>query len=565
VKPKDGPAGWAATPVRARLTLALVLGLAPVLIVGAIQSDIASQREAHARQAELADAAERSAATARARIAAAEVLLQTLAPGSVGYQCATRLAEIKSRIPDYDNLIRFDSIGRVACSAAGAPADPDRAARPWFAALAAGAPITVTSQGGAPYADRPAILASVRALDDQGRFEGVLTAVIDLDSLRPQTLDRSLPVQSQVAITDSVGRILSATNGDSFPADLGANLNGPARTGPRLWFEADRKGSRRVFSSAPLVGQEVYVVLSAPMQGVVSWAVFNPVSGILLPALAFLLPLLAVGFVADQGIVRWIVYLRRIAAIYERGRYSVRPQRAAGAPPEMRQLAESMDAMARTIAARDATLRQSLVEKEDLLREIHHRVKNNLQVISSLLNLQERALDDPVSRAAMSDTRQRISAIALVYRALYQGPDLRRVELRDFLDELIAQILLAESARGAPIRTELHIEALEIDPDHLAPLALFAVEAITNAKKHGLDTCGGVLTVDFRVRGDNAELAITDSGVPGGPPVKVGEGVGRTLMTAFARQLRGEVRYTVNKGGGLTARLIFPTPLAGAS
>jgi len=544
VKPKDGPAGWAATPVRARLTLALVLGLAPVLIVGAIQSDIASQREAHARQAELADAAERSAATARARIAAAEVLLQTLAPGSVGYQCATRLAEIKSRIPDYDNLIRFDSIGRVACS---------------------GAPITVTSQGGAPYADRPAILASVRALDDQGRFEGVLTAVIDLDSLRPQTLDRSLPVQSQVAITDSVGRILSATNGDSFPADLGANLNGPARTGPRLWFEADRKGSRRVFSSAPLVGQEVYVVLSAPMQGVVSWAVFNPVSGILLPALAFLLPLLAVGFVADQGIVRWIVYLRRIAAIYERGRYSVRPQRAAGAPPEMRQLAESMDAMARTIAARDATLRQSLVEKEDLLREIHHRVKNNLQVISSLLNLQERALDDPVSRAAMSDTRQRISAIALVYRALYQGPDLRRVELRDFLDELIAQILLAESARGAPIRTELHIEALEIDPDHLAPLALFAVEAITNAKKHGLDTCGGVLTVDFRVRGDNAELAITDSGVPGGPPVKVGEGVGRTLMTAFARQLRGEVRYTVNKGGGLTARLIFPTPLAGAS
>jgi len=126
VKPKDGPAGWAATPVRARLTLALVLGLAPVLIVGAIQSDIASQREAHARQAELADAAERSAATARARIAAAEVLLQTLAPGSVGYQCATRLAEIKSRIPDYDNLIRFDSIGRVACSAAGAPADPAR-------------------------------------------------------------------------------------------------------------------------------------------------------------------------------------------------------------------------------------------------------------------------------------------------------------------------------------------------------------------------------------------------------------------------------------------------------
>ncbi|HEY2483302.1 MAG TPA: sensor histidine kinase, partial [Caulobacteraceae bacterium] len=230
------------------------------------------------------------------------------------------------------------------------------------------------------------------------------------------------------------------------------------------------------------------------------------------------------------------------------------------APPEIRQLAETMDSMAATIAARDAAVRLSLVQKEDLLREIHHRVKNNLQVISSLLNLQERALVDPGARAAMSDTRQRISALALIYRALYQGPDLRRVELRDFLDELIAQTLLSENVRGAPIRTELDIEPLEIDADRLAPLALFAVEAITNAKKHGLDHAGGVLGVTFHVRGEMAELTISDTGLPGAPPATMGEGVGRTLMTAFARQLRGEVRFLANKAGGLTTRLTFPTP-----
>ena len=136
MNPRGAPGGWAGTPVRRRLTLALVLGLAPVLIVGALQSYIASNREARQSQSELAAAAERSAATARARIEAAEILLQTLAPGSVGFQCAARLAEIKNRIPGYDNLIRFDPEGRVACSAAGAPADPDRAQRPWFAALA---------------------------------------------------------------------------------------------------------------------------------------------------------------------------------------------------------------------------------------------------------------------------------------------------------------------------------------------------------------------------------------------------------------------------------------------
>jgi two-component sensor histidine kinase len=190
-------------------------------------------------------------------------------------------------------------------------------------------------------------------------------------------------------------------------------------------------------------------------------------------------------------------------------------------------------------------------------------VKNNLQVISSLLNLQERSLGESAARAAMSDTRQRISALALIYRALYQGPNLRRVELRDFLDELIAQTVLAESVRGAPIRTELDIEALEVDPDRLAPLALFAVEAITNAKKHGLDKCGGVLSVAFHVRGETAELVISDTGVPGASAAMVGEGVGRTLMTSFARQLRGEAQFAANEGGGLTARLIFPTPQAG--
>jgi two-component sensor histidine kinase len=542
------------------LALALILALAPVLIVGALESAISARRDALEHQNELVSAAERSAATARARIAAAEILLQTLAPGSMGFQCAPRLAEIKNRIPGYDNLIRFDALGRVSCAAGGAPADPGRATRPWFAALAAGQPITVTSQAGAPYADQPSILASVRAVDDEGKFNGVLTAVIDLASLRPQTLDRSLPSMSQVEITDHHGRSLSSTRADAFPNDIGAHLTGAGSQGPQMWFGTDRAGAGRVFSSAPLVGEEVYVVLSAPTQTVVSWALINPVSAFILPALAFLLPLLAVGFVAERGIVRWITYLKRFAAIYAKGRYSAHPSRASRAPPEIRQLAETMDEMAQTIAARDALVRQALVQKEDLLREIHHRVKNNLQVISSLLNMQERSLVDPAARAAMSDTRQRISALALIYRALYQGPDLRRVELRDFLDELIAQTVMSESARGAPIRTELDIEPLEIDADRLAPLALFAVEAITNAKKHGLDQGGGVLAVAFHVRGEMAELVISDTGAPGAPRVKISEGVGHTLMKAFARQLHGEVCFSANKSGGLTAQLSFPTP-----
>jgi two-component sensor histidine kinase len=237
----------------------------------------------------------------------------------------------------------------------------------------------------------------------------------------------------------------------------------------------------------------------------------------------------------------------------------VRPVQADQMPPEIRELAETLEDMADAIVGRDASLRDSLAQKDALMREIHHRVKNNLQVISSLLNMQQRSLTDPAARAAMSDTRQRITALALIYRALYQGPDLKRVDLRPFLEELTAQLIAGEMLHGPAVRTVLAVDALVIDPDRLAPLALFAVEAITNAQKHAFHQRGGVLTVNFRVRGEEAELEISDDGQAPDDAL-VSSGVGRTLMTAFARQLRGHAELVRNTTGGITARLIFPNP-----
>src|SRR6185312_8817496 len=264
---------------------------------------------------------------------------------------------------------------------------------------------------------------------------------------------------------------------------------------------------------------------------------------------------------AERGVVRWITYLQRIAAIYARGRFSVRPLQAELAPPEIRDLADTLDAMAATIVARDASLKDHLAQKDAMLLEIHHRVKNNLQIISSLLNMQQRALTDPAARAAISDTHQRISALALIYRALYQSPDLRRVDLREFLEELVGQLVTGDTGQRIAARTELACDPAAIDPDRLAPIALFAVEAISNACKHGLSE-GGHLTVTFRVREGHGDLVISDTGYEG-RTARLGVGVGRTLMTAFARQLRGEVTFKANPDGGLTARLIFPLPEAG--
>jgi two-component sensor histidine kinase len=546
--------------IRVRLTAALAAALLPVLILGILQSAITFRREGVQLREDLAAASERSAATARARMEAADILLETLAPGSVGFNCAQRLAEVTHRIPGYHNLIRFDRRGRVACAAGDVPADMERASRPWFQSLAKGDSLVITREPGANYATVPALLAAVPAEDPSIGFDGALVAVIALESLAPRTADRSLPEDSEVALADGDGAYINATDKEAFPS-LPADWRAQAlEQGSMVWYARDVRGEPRVYSAAPLVGDELFVILSARSGGLFSWATLNPLTSIVFPILTFILALVAVSVVTERVVIRWIAYLQRIAALYARGRFTVRPVQADQAPPEIRDLAETLEDMADAIVGRDASLRDSLAQKDDLMREIHHRVKNNLQVISSLLNMQQRALSDPAARAAMSDTRQRITALALIYRALYQGPDLKRVDLRAFLEELTAQLIAADIGHGPGVRTEIHVDDLVIDPDRLAPLALFAVEAVTNAQKHAFAGRGGTLSVNFLVRGDEAELEISDDG-DAPPDALTTSGVGRTLMTAFGRQLRGRAEVARNEKGGITARLIFPTPI----
>src|ERR1044072_5763888 len=138
--------------IRVRLTAALAAALLPVLLLGALQSAIAFRREAAFVSENLGAAAERSVSTARAQMEAADILLETLAPQSVGFQCAQRLAEVTRRIPGYSNLIRFGRQGRVVSRARDVPNDPQRARRDWFRQLEAGDELVVTQAPGVVYA-----------------------------------------------------------------------------------------------------------------------------------------------------------------------------------------------------------------------------------------------------------------------------------------------------------------------------------------------------------------------------------------------------------------------------
>ncbi len=556
------PAGRFQT-IRYRLATAMAVALLPVLLLSALESGNGFRREIESQKKDLSLAAERSTATARARLDGAIVVLQTLAPQASGPNAELALQSVAGGLPSYDALVRFGPDGRASWANQPQPLAGEGAG-PWFERLRGGEPVTISRASESLRLARPGVVVAVRVLR-AGRFDGALAAVVPLADLTPTAENRDLPPGAEVAIADRTGAIINTADPAAF-AGVGKSWVAKAARGSVLFSGRDAQGRKRLYAGAPLAGDDAYVLLSSPSQEVLSWALLNPMATLILPLLAWGIAVLAVVVVSERVVIRWLEYLERIASIYAKGRFSVRPVQARNAPLEIRTLAITLDQMADAIDARDASLRESLAHKDALMREIHHRVKNNLQVISSLLNMQQRSLSDPAARSAMSDTRQRITALALIYRALYQSPDLKRVDVRQFLEELIAQLVVGEAGRGPPlVRMELEADTLVIDPDKLAPLALWAVEAITSAQKHAYACRGATLRVRFKVEAQESRLSVEDDGRDADRPKDQAEdvegaGVGRTLMTAFARQLRGHSEIGPRKDGGLFAELVFPTP-----
>jgi two-component sensor histidine kinase len=545
----------------------MALALLPVLVLGIFSAQSQFRLQDDDRRADLQLAAERTAANAKSRLDSTNVLLQALRPEALEMFCEPRLTALASQVESVDALARLTPTGVTTCASSDLSRSPpawlsQARQSAWFQRLRSGEQ-TVLARAPAVAGQPPQLVVAIRLERPLGSFDGAMIALVPLSALQPDADDPSLPEGSEAALTDSEGRILTATRMDVFRLERGPPLTGwvdRARESGSSIFEADSDGRHRVFAGAALAGRDVYALLSAPAPGLLSWARLNPVGALLMPLAAWFAAFACVMLVSDRIVVRWLEYLERIAAIYARGKFSVRPVQAVNAPSEIRVLATTLDELAETITTRDAALLASIAEKDALMREIHHRVKNNLQIISSLLSMQQRALTDAPAKAAVGDTRQRIAALALIYRTLYQSDDLRYADARIFLTELVGQLIASESGRGHLVTSSVEADSLVVDPDKLAPLALWLVEAVTNAQKHAFAGRGGDLKVRFKVDGEVSILEVQDNGP--GPSETMSAGVGRTLMGAFAKQLRGEAEMVEAEGGGTIARMRFATPEA---
>jgi PAS domain S-box len=205
--------------------------------------------------------------------------------------------------------------------------------------------------------------------------------------------------------------------------------------------------------------------------------------------------------------------------------------------------------------AAEEKLRRSLEEKEVLLREIHHRVKNNLQVISSLLNAQARDVEAPDVRARFKDTQDRIRSMASIHEQLYQSDDLARVEFDAYLEGLLDDLF--RSHRTGSVNRTLEADAQPLSIDQAIPAGLIVNELVTNALEHAFpEGESGTVAVTFHADADTAQLTVADDGR--GAEDLDGDGrLGLRLVRGLARQLRGTLSTDLEDG--VTVTITFPT------
>jgi PAS domain S-box-containing protein len=202
-------------------------------------------------------------------------------------------------------------------------------------------------------------------------------------------------------------------------------------------------------------------------------------------------------------------------------------------------------------------VRGSLLEKEVMLKEIHHRVKNNLQVISSLLSLQSEYFPDENVRKVLRDSQNRVRSMAIIHQRLYQSANLAEINFAGYIEELLSQLARSYDATGKKITLLTKAEDIFLGVDKAIPCGIIINELVSNALKYAFPNGdSGVVTVEFSRQDDGIRLAVLDDGVgmPGSLDYQSTESLGLRLVNMLVEQVGGTLTMETERPGSVSHR-----------
>lgn len=501
------------TSLRRRLILLLALAILPIGLVGVITAIYSYERE---RQDFLKDvelladfvASERDKQLTGAYSVLVAITSRFEAATARTPACRLGMKRTLDALPTYTNLAYLDARGDLVCAAFGSEKRLNFASAPWFRSALAGQNLSIGHDRTARGARRRVVVLTIPVRSAKTRIDGVMGASIALQKMREMPEALRGQEDARTAILDPVGKLIVAAGAgvpDWLPAAerLRVALSRPAS----IFMAETRGGERYMYATRRIALDRAVSILAIPAETRERsiWLNFAGVAA--LPILMWISAIAAAWFGLDRLVVGPLTRLRRVARAYASGHLSYREPENERAAREFRDLTRDFNKMAGAVQERTKALEDSLEQNRSLVREIHHRVKNNLQLIASILNARARATTDEDEKELLAEIGNRVRALAIVH-AEYRGPDQgMAIDLGQVLETMVAQ------HRATFGEEFLRIVLTADDPcwvsiDDAVPSALLVSELLSAAREGGEADEPGLVTIDLDCAPDQASLTI---------------------------------------------------------
>ena len=473
--------------------------------------------------------------------------------------CRALMADTVQRAAVFVFAGFIDTDGTMACASSGDP--QDFSASVTFRALREEPrPVVRRSETGV-VTGRPVLIATHPVFMD-GTLHGFISVAIDQRSVAWLMPVAEAEADVRPVLFNRLGEILVFDVNGTDPAELlpeGLNLAMLASDARPVFEGHTAAGDRAVFAVAPLVPDQLYVLgVWQPDARAVAGLGAGTLWPVAFPVLMWLASIATVYIALHVLVIRHLRHLGRQMRRFALGSRTPPEPLPANVAGELREVQSTFIKMAALVARDEVELSTALREREAalaektlLLKEVHHRVKNNLQLIASILNLQMRRLRDPRTRRVLQNVQDRVISLAAIHRGLYQSTQLSELRADHLLDELLRHLFSVgtEAAHSVDLHTDM--EPVTLEADRLVPLSLLLTEAVTNALKYvGRPADGSRAWVQVGLQRDGEALVLSlENSV--GPPVDEAQDeaeisstkLGTELIAAFAAQLGGQLDH----------------------
>jgi hypothetical protein len=533
----------------------MALALSPLLILGGLRALAEQDTIRQQRYQELVEVSREGMSSVNAAIQASRLALRMVNIDDRQPSCTEIGDTMLSMELPVRNVLRFNADGKVICNHIGESLIGQSIPDPgWNERLRQGMDQVESSAFPGMALGDPVIWLVRRTTDAAGNYTGSIAFTIGLQKLSERFPD--------VKSTTGLKQALVTANGVVVGSDLIGGL-------PVEWLSTEAILERRVREVVLPQGRHLDVVITpVAADGVLMLTPsssqeakrFDTLIVLMIPLLAYLAALLAATWIIDILVLRWLERLRlRISDMRRNDEVTPLAADLAGASSELQQLARAFDDLTQRVSVHEADLVQALNRMKGAFRETHHRVKNNLQVMLSMLKLQGRGEQHPETQHALRLAAQRVSMMAAVHHSLLNEAHLESVDADDLIDAICNQIHEQQGWGEESRHIRREIDDVLLPSDLAVPLAMFIQEAFDILCP---PSSNGLIARDLRLvlkrENGNVRLRLCcgRDTTPGEETLKEQEA--NFFLAAFARQLDGSVEKLDEDPENVIIELTFP-------